>query len=221
MLVCSWLVWFDVRPCPAVVVAYLTPSRAVAGEQFESDLMLAGSADAIGDVIELINVDIVQSTINTAALSDYSRVRFDARPQFALWHDGQQFGSGSPGFESQIVLDSFLPSEPIPYEITTTDPFSVGTLTFDFGGLGLQPGDTITLDILGRDDGTATRTTSIAIRASGASETTLVNPAFSSPNGSEKSVFTIATAIPEPGPIVFLATTLLGAVVCRRSRRRA
>ncbi len=180
--------------------------------------MLAGTADAIGDVIELINLDIVQSTINAAALTDYSRVRFDARPQFAPWHDGQQFGSGSSGFESQIVLDSYLPDEPIPYEITTTDPFAVGTLTFDYSGLGMQPGDTVTLDIFGRDDGSATRTTSIAVRASGESVTMLVNPEFSSPNGSEKSVFRI-TAIPEPGSVAFLAATLWGVSACHRRRR--
>ncbi|MCS7469614.1 hypothetical protein NZK35_23435 [Stieleria sp. ICT_E10.1] len=214
----GWFGCLSVQPCPADVVAYLTPSRAATGERFETDLVFSGTADAVGDIVEWINLDIVKSTINAVPLTDYGRVRFDATARFASWFDGRQFGSGSPGFESQIVLESFLPDPPVPFEITSTDAFEIGTLTFDYSGLGLQPGDTITLDIFGGNDGSSTRTTSVAIRPSGAQQTMLVDPLFSSPLGSERSVFTIPTAIPEPSATLFLSLTLLGVCV-RRSRR--
>ncbi|QDV41581.1 hypothetical protein Enr13x_14240 [Stieleria neptunia] len=217
----GWFGCLSVRPCPADIVAYLAPSRAATGERFETDLVLSGTADAIGDVVEWINLDIVESTINATPLTDYGRVRFDARTTFAAWFDGRQFGTGSAGFESQIVLESFLPAPPVPFEITNTDPFEIGTLTFDYSGLGLQPGDTITLDIFGVPDGSSTRTTSIAIRPSGAQQTMLVNPVYTSPLGSEQSRFTIPTAIPEPGSAAFLMATLLGVYVrrCRRGEK--
>ncbi|MDV6031807.1 MAG: hypothetical protein F9B45_17290 [Phycisphaera sp. RhM] len=214
---CAFGCW-SVQPCPAEIVAHLTPSRAATGERFETDLVFSGTADAVGDLVEWINLDIVKSTINAVPLTDYGRVRFDAAARFASWFDGRQFGTGSAGFESQIVLESFLPNPPVPFEITSTDAFEIGTLTFDYSGLGLQPGDTISLDIFGGSDGSSTRTTSVAIRPSGTSLTTLVNPAFTSASGSERSAFTIPTAIPEPSAALFLSLTLLG-VGMRRSRR--
>lgn len=213
-----WFGCLSVQDCPADIVAYLTPSRADTGERFQTDLVLSGTADAVGDMVEWINLDIVKSTINAVPLTDYGRVRFDATARFASWFDGRQFGSGSAGFESQIVLESFLPDPPVPFEITSTEAFEIGTLTFDYSGLDLQPGDTITLDIFGGNDGSSTRTTSVAIRSSDTQETIYVNPVFSSSLGSEQSVFAIPTAIPEPGSTVFLISTLLGVCV-RRSRR--
>ena len=215
-LVASFCV--DLRPSRAAIVAYLTESRALPGERFETDLVFSGSLDMIGDVIELINLDVLNSKINALPISDFSRVRFDASARFAPWQDGQQFGT-SPGFESQVTLDSFAAPTPTPFPISDTDPFTVGTLTFDYGGLGLQTGDSVTLDIRGRNDGTATRTTSIAIRPLGTSMTMLVNPEFSSPAGTERSTFTIVTAIPEPSLATALSLVCIGAVMRRRPRR--
>lgn len=92
----------------------------------------------------------------------------------------------------------------------------VGTFRFDYAGITLQTGDTITLDIFGRDDGTPGRTTSVAIRESGGSQTQLINPDFTSPLGSFQTTFGI-TAIPEPSSVGMLLFTA-GCLFPRRRR---
>ena len=201
----------------AEIVAFLTEARAAGGERFESDLVMSGTAEMIGDTIELINLDVFLTTVNAAPLADFTKVRFDAASRFLPWQDDQQFGMTPGFFESIVVLDSFATGSAEPFTITDTDPFTIGTLTFDYSSFGLQEGDTITLDILGRNDGSQTRTTSVAIRPSGSALTTLVDPDFSTPAGSEQSLFTI-TAIPEPGAGMFLAA--LGVAICARRRRK-
>ena len=215
------------QTCPAAVVAFLTTSRAISGERFETDLMFAadprdplipGEPGVIGDQIEWINLDIFNSLVNAAPLTDFGRVRFDSAPRFADWQDGQQFGL-TPSFESVVVLDSFASSPVSPFTIVDIDPFIIGTFTFDYSGLGLQPGDKITLDLSGRNDGSSTKTTSIAIRSASTSTTALFDPDFTSSFGSEITVFQIPTAIPEPGAAVVLGL-LSASVLIRRRRRR-
>ena len=208
------------QPCAAAMVAFLTDSRAATGERFEADLLLAGKPDMIGDEVELINLDIFNSLVNATPLTDFGRVRFDSEPRFAPWQDGQQFGV-TPDFESVIVLDAFASVPVSTYPIVDTNPFLVGTFTFDYSGLGLKEGDTITLDLSGREDGTPTRTTSIAIRAQSTSTTVLCDPDFSSSFGSERSIFRIPTAIPEPNAATILALLSLGIFTRRRSKRSA
>ena len=208
-----------ITPCDAAIIASLSEARAISGEKFESDLVMSGTSDAIGDTIEFIELDVILSTVKSEPLSDFSKVRFDASPRFAPWQGDQQFGS-PPGFESRVSLIALPTDGPLPFPITDTNPFRVGTITFDYNGMGLQGGDSITLNIFGRDDGSATRTTSVAIRPAGSSETTFVNPDFSSPAGSERSTFTVPTAIPEPGLSAFLSFAFATVFVGRRSRRQ-
>lgn len=203
--------------CSAEIVAYLTETRAGVGERFETDFVLSGTSDMIGDEIELINLDVVGSSVNSVPISDFTRIRFDASPRFAPWHDGQQFG-GPQTLKSVITLDAFATGSAVAFPIEDTNPFLIGTLTFDYGGLGLQVGDSISLNILGTNDGSATRTTSVGIRASGASDLALVNPDFSSPAGSQLTTFTITTAIPEPGSAVILSLACIGVIARRRPR---
>lgn len=203
--------------CSAAIVGFLTDSRMISGERFQSDLLLAADAGMVGDEIELINLDLFHSRINSGRLTDFGRVRFDSAPRLAAWQDGQQFGV-TPGFESVIVLDAYANASALPYPITDTDPFFVGTFTFSYGGLGLGVGDTITLDLSGRDDGSASKTTSIAIRTSSSSTTALFEPDFSTSFGSETSVFQVPTAIPEPGAFAVLGLLVVG-VFARRRRR--
>lgn len=215
LLVCEFCL-LQTGTSQAEIVAFLTEARPAGGERFESDLVMSGTAGMIGDTVELINLDVFFTTVNAAPLTDFTKVRFDAASRFLPWQDDQQFGM-TPGFESVVVLDSFATVSAEPFTITDTDPFTIGTLTFDYSSFGLQEGDTIRLDILGRNDGSQTRTTSVAIRPSGSALTTLVDPDFSTPAGSEQSLFTI-TAIPEPGAGMFLAA--LGVAVCARRRRK-
>jgi len=210
---------FGIDRCDAAIVAYLSETRQVVGERFESDLVMSGSADMIGDEIELISLDVVRSTVKTVPLADFTLVRFDAAPRFADWQGDQQFGV-NPGFESSIALDSFASGTAVPFPIVNTNPFEVGILTFDYSGLGLQIGDSITLNVFGQNDGTTTRTTSVAIRPSGSTMTTLVNPEFTSEAGSEQSTFTLSTTVPEPGGVIMLAAGVL-AIVTRRRKRSA
>lgn len=208
----------DANPCHGAIFAFLTKARDSGSEQFQTDLMFAGSADMVGDDIELVNLDIFNSTVNSVPLSGYSRVRFDAAPVFLPWHDGTQFGD-TVGSESVITLDSFATVTALPFTIADTNPFRFGTFTFDYQGLGLQIGDTITLDLLGRDDGTSTRTTSIAVRPSGTTTTLLIDPDFSSLPNAFRSSFTLTTAIPEPSGLAVLVFAAVGLVSWRRSRR--
>jgi hypothetical protein len=210
----------DSGQCEGSIVAYLTEAQVVSPERFETDLMLFGSADRIGDEIELINLDIVKSTIRSQPLTDFERVWFDAAPPFAPWQSDQQFGM-TPGFESIIVLDAFASGGAIPYPLTDTNPFRVGTLTFDFSGLGLQVGDSITLNIAGQDDDSQTRTTSIAIRPSGSSMTILLNPEFPTNGETERSTFTLVTAVPEPGVACLLTFAIVSMLMRRRNRKRS
>jgi hypothetical protein len=200
--------------CRAAIVMGFSESRSLAGEQFETDLVLSATTDQIGDEIEGINLDIVQSTINGQPLTEFGRVRFDATPTFAPWFDGAQFGEISGG-ESQLLLNTFATDAAEPFPITDTDPFLVGTFRFDYSGLGLTAGDTATLNLLGEDDGSGTRTTSILLRRNGETTSQFVNPAFNLPGGSESRSFMI-TAIPEPDALFLI---LVGIGVCRLPRR--
>lgn len=208
----------SVTSSDAAIIAYLTEARSVAGERFESDLVMSGTADMIGDEVELINLDVIRTTVQSVQVTDFTKLRFDAAPRFALWQAGQQFG-GTPGFESQIVLDSFAVTGAMSFPIADTSPFQIGTITFDYSGLGLKVGDSITLNIFGANDGSATRTTSVAIRPSGSAVTILQNPDFSSPAGSEQITFTIPTAIPEPSSVLLLCIVSVAFFTGRRPRR--
>ena len=117
-----------------------------------------------------------------------------------------------------IFLDAFANAPPVPFPVTDTNPFRVGTFTFDYGGLGLQLGDSVTLDIFGRDDGSATRTTALAVRPPGSAMTIQINPDFATPPGSARSVFTI-TVIPERGSPIVLAMICVLVGTRRRTRR--
>ncbi len=206
----------SVAAARAEVVGYLTSAREAGANHFETDLFLFGSADRVGSVIEWINLDIANSTVAGQPLTEYSRVVFGASPAFQPWAAGESFGSGDPGFESQISLDSFAPSA-APYPIDDTDPFRIGTFRFDYAGIVLQPGETIRLDIAGRDDGTPSQTTSIAVRGTD-QVTRLFDLPFESPFGSSVAEFSDPTVIPEPGVAVWL-TVVLGVAWCGRRRR--
>ena len=72
-----------ITPCDAAIIASLSESRAISGEKFESDLVMSGTSDAIGDTIEFIELDVILSTVKSETLSDFTKVRFDASPRFA------------------------------------------------------------------------------------------------------------------------------------------
>lgn len=199
------------------VVGYLTSARGAGGNHFETDFFLFGSADRVGSVIEFINLDIANSTVAGQPLTEYSRVDFQAAPAFQPWAAGESFGSGDSGFRSQISLDSFAPSAET-FLIENTDPFRVGTFRFDYGGIVLAPGETIRLDISGRDDGTQSQTTSIAVRGTD-QVTRLFDLPFTSSFGTSVAEFPDTTVIPEPGVGIWLAA-VFGAVWFGRRRQR-
>ncbi|MEO1525857.1 MAG: hypothetical protein AAFX06_10495 [Planctomycetota bacterium] len=201
----------------AEIVGFLDGARAIGGERFESDLFLAATAGRIGDDIELISLDIINSTIEGSPLTDFGRVQFDAAPTFAPWQASEQFGT-TPGFESQILLDGFAPGAVV-FTLANTSPFRIGTFTFDYSNLGLQEGDSITLDIVGVSDGTSTLTTSVAVRDNPSGATELINPDFSTPSGSGQVNF-IVTAIPEPGPTMAIFLIAVASTLQRRRQAR-
>ncbi len=197
-------------------IGYLTPAREAGATRFETDLYFAGASAAVGSEIELINLDIANSTVAGQALKQYARVAFLPAPAFDPWHDGAGFGS-TPGFESQITLDAFAAPAAVTYVVEDAGPFRVGTFRFDYDGIVLQPGETIRLDVSGRDEGADSRTTSMAVR--GADQMTrLVDLQFTSPLGSAVAEFPRPTVIPEPPLAVWLAA-VVGAAVCGRRRR--
>lgn len=202
----------------AEIIGFLDGVRDVGGERFQSDFFLAGTAGRIGDDIELITLDVINSEINGSALADFSRVRFDASPTFVPWQAGEQFGV-TPGFESQILLDAFAPGAVV-FTLADTNPFRIGTFTFDYSNLGLHPGETITLDIVGVSDGSATLTTSVAVRDNPSGATELLNPNFSTGLGSGQVAFTVS-AIPEPTGAMMCLMTTFALGLARRRRRRA
>ncbi|MEL6104977.1 MAG: hypothetical protein AAFU85_03020 [Planctomycetota bacterium] len=206
----------SVSSAKAEVIGFLDGVRDIGGERFQSDFFLAGTSARIGDDIELITLDVINSQVAGTALADFTRVTFDASPTFVPWQAAEQFGV-TPGFESQILLDAFAPGAVV-FTLADTNPFRVGTLTFDYSNLGLQTGETITLDIVGVSDGSATLTTSVAVRDNPSGVTELLNPNFSTALGSGQIAFTVS-AIPEPsGAVMCLMAFSLGLAGRRRRR---
>lgn len=202
----------------AAVIGYLDGPRAVGATQFETDFFLEVTPDSVGGEIELINLDIINSTINGAAVSDFTRVVFTPSTTFGPWQAGSQFGS-AVGFESRVVLDGFAGVGAIPFPLADTNPIRVGQLRFDFAGLGLQSGDSITLDIVGTNDGSGVLTTAVAVREPGAFLTTLENPDFGTASGPGQVTFSI-TAVPEANGVLALALLFFTKRVGRRKKRR-
>ena len=155
--------------------------------------------------------------VGDAPLADFSRVTFAPAARFDPWDDGSQFGS-TPGFESQISIDAFASPAAVNYVIDDEVPFRVGTLRFRVAGIALRSGETVRLDISGRDDGSSSRTTSVAIRGTDGI-TRLVDPQFNSPLGSAVAQYPPVVAIPEPATVCLLVAIgiLLGS---SRTRRR-
>ena len=185
------------HPSSAAVIASLTtPRETPLSRRFEADLQLQFSADLIGGDFEFLNLDIVNSSINGTPLGVFSFVEFEAAIPFDDWQDDTSFGV-NPGFESQMMLDAYANATSAPFSIPDTNPITVGTFTVSYGSLGLVPGDTLTLDIVGVDDGSASMTTSLAIVEPGMIVPTLVNPTF------QPGARTITVAaIPEPSASV-------------------
>ena len=201
----------------AEFIGYLNAIRPLAGQEFETDFFLVPDASQVGGEIEFISLDILESNLNGVALADYGRVQFNASAPFAAWQDETLFGLNA-GFESQLVLDGFNVGA-TPYSITNVDPILIGTFSFDYSGLGFDTGDTVTLDVVGVDDGSGTYTTNLAARASGDLISEVVNPNFATPTGPSFRTLTIG-AVPEPGSgiLVLFATGVF--VTLRRPIRQ-
>ena len=201
--------------------------RELANEKFEADFFLQAMTDSIGDDLEFINIDMINSNVSGTPL-DPTRVEFHASTRdhdFVTWQAGAQFGDMGFGFESVVSLAIFDTSQA--YTLPTS-PFLVGTFTVDYSGLGLTIGDSVTLDITGVDDGTGSRTTSVAVtkdRGLLTEVTEFIDPTFSSSNGPGARTFTLSSGPPPPPPPAVpeptsLLITLSGLLAASRIRRR-
>jgi hypothetical protein len=205
------------RHSHADLVAYLTDAEAAGPQQFETGLYFQGSEEFVGQQIEFINLDIIHSRVGEEPLDQFGRVTFQAAPPLAPWQSQHAFGT-LPGFESQLVLDSYAVPEAVPFPVVDTNPFHVGTFRVDYAGLGLQPGQTITLNVSGRDDASGSRTTSVAVAEAAGEPVRLIDPLFSSPRGTDTSVYSVPTAIPEPSAATWLALIAWINIFLRRKR---
>lgn len=203
----------------AEIFASLGPARDLGGERFEADFFFAASSDRIGDRIELLNFDIFNSTINDTPLADYTRMSLELAPGFENWQGDQRFGQSSGFFASVVTLTGFG-GDAEPYTLVDSNEFRVSTFVFDYSGLGLQVGDSVTLDLSGRPDGSDTLTSAIGINSAETGQTENLDLTFTTNDGvsSSQTTFTIATAIPEPASTLVLA--LAGAcIACTRGSR--
>ncbi|MEL6105727.1 MAG: PEP-CTERM sorting domain-containing protein [Planctomycetota bacterium] len=155
--------------------------------------------DSVGDDLEFINIDMINSNVNGTPL-DPNRVQFQASTvdhDFAEWQGTEQFGA-TAGFENEISLDAFA-GIGTPYTLTPA-AFLVGTFTVDYSGLGLVNGDQVTLDITGVDMGLGSRSTSVAIFDPSTFVSVLVDPDFSTSAGPGARIFTLSSGPPPPPP---------------------
>lgn len=207
----------------AGLIGGLGPVRELANNTFEVDFFVAAMADIVGDQLDFINLDVVNTSVNSVPVTDFDRVEFSAVGEFAPWQGTEQFGQ-TVGFESVVSLDAFTPGA-TSVTFNDTTPTQVGTFLFDYSGLGLGVGDQVTLDISGANDGTLTRTTSGAVFDTMTLISELQDFDFSTSLGPDSRTFTIMNGggggvIPEPNAIMLVL--LSGATLSlRRSRRRS
>ena len=180
--------------------------------RFEVDLQLEFSADWVGGEIEFLNLDVVNSNVNGTPIDLFNVIEFEARLPFDSWQIESRFGANPGVFRSQMLLDSFAGATSTPFLITDTEPVKVGTFTMNYVSLAALPGDDVTLDVIGVDDGSPTKTTSLAMVAPGASVPSFVDPVF------EPGARTVTVvAVPEPSVIAVVAVAC-AALLCRRRR---
>lgn len=213
LLACTATLLLLGRRCNAEMVAYLSDARAVSSHQFASDLVFRATADHIGDELEFVEIDLSLSTVSETSLTNFSLVQFDAAFPFSEWQ-ATSFGQ-NPDSPSRLVMEPFSPPGTDVFSIVDTNPFLIGTLTFDFSSLALSDGDTVRLDITGIDDGTEVRTTAVSLRSAG--ESTLLDLTYTDPNGGPTTSYTI-TSIPEPG-VLSIGLFFSTGVLLRRRRR--
>lgn len=197
----------------AEVTAFLSKPRDTPLQaKFEVDLQLQFSPDLVGGEVELLNLDVINSRVNGTPFTFFNLVKFQASLPFDAWAVDTEFGSDT-GFESQMIINAFGNTSSMPFAIADTDPVSIGTFTFNYGPLGLQPGDQITLDVTGIDEGNVSRTTSVAITEPGMTVPRLFNPIFS------PGLRTVTiSAVPEPGSLALVLFASLGLI---RPRHRS
>lgn len=133
--------------CQGDVIGSLGEIRVTGAASFERDLSFRVTGDLVGGELELVNLDIVNSTINGQPLSDFSLVQFNPAPTFVPWQAGQRVG-----LESQMSLDAFASVGAVPFPLQSPDAFFAGTFQVDLSPSGLSPGEAMTLNTLGVDD---------------------------------------------------------------------
>ncbi|QDV47330.1 hypothetical protein Enr13x_72390 [Stieleria neptunia] len=224
------------RPhCQAGVLGGLRNIRQLAGEdKFEVDFFIAADSSGLNTVgldLDLVELDIFNSTVNSTALAGvaplagdpnaYSRVTLGLTAPFDAWLDGsdqQRFGPVTRSDPARAVWSAFDTGSPR-YPMTNSAPFQFGTFTFDYSGLGLGIGDSITLDITGKVDpnDNSLRTSSAAVFPIGG-DSKVLNFEFGTV-GESSLTFTLTSGsggggggsggvVPEPGS----GLTLLGLV---------
>ncbi|WP_197454539.1 hypothetical protein Pla52nx_001246 [Stieleria varia] len=203
-------------PAAAEITVVLSEARdQPTVQKFEVDLQLTFTDDLFNGDLEFVNLDIINSSYNGNPLTHFGLVQFQATAPFDDWQGGSQFG-GPPGFESQVMLDAFASAMSSPETVLNGDPITIGTFTFNYQPLGLMEGDTVTLDVFGFDDGSGSRTTSVAFRNPADLLPRLVNPVFA-----PQSRTIVVSAVPEPFGILFLSAVSLPLIACRRRRQRS
>ena len=234
-------------PCAAGLLGGLKNVRDLAPEsKFEVDFFIAansgGDVNTIGLDLELVEFDIINSKVNSGFLSSVvplagqvnpnSRVSFLPSVPFASWFDGsdiQRFGNTSGTSPSRAVFDAYVGGTS-GVNLPDATEFLFGTFTVDYSGLGLEVGDSVTLDVSGVDDtndpdGLLKTTAASVFPVMG--DAKLINFEFGL-IGESMITFTLTSSgggggvIPEPGSgLIFLGLAGLSWTTRRRRRSRS
>ncbi len=150
-----WLLVTTAASCfagVAGVTGLLSDFRHDAVSQtLEIDLSLAFDNSLQGQLFELLDLDIIETKLNNRPFERFSLFEFATASPFSDWYDGtlfQDLGTPPTGLETRLLLYSPVGNS---FTIVDTQPVLFGTLTLNYGPLGLKDGDSITIDLAGAE----------------------------------------------------------------------
>ncbi len=208
----------------AGVTGFLSDFRHDSVSQtLEIDLSLAFDNSLQGHLFELLELDIIETKLNNQPFERFSLFDFSTATQFSDWYDGtlfQDLGTPPTGLETRLLLFSPAGNS---YTIVDNQPVLFGTLTLNYGPLGLKDGDSITIDLAGAEfpdpnnPGQNTRTTALFLQTPDPNtDGDFYLPAFSPRN----RTFVLGggpVVIPEPASgSIFLLAVGMGLLARRR-----
>ena len=157
-----------------VVYGGLSEFREVSAGVLESDLYMSVSADlaGVGNELIAIETDVFHSHViksGTTTSIGVGEITFDAKNEFDDWQDSTSLEVGDldpvpPRIKIVEILDYYSFSfQSTPKILTDTQPFLLGTFRVDYTAFNLGVGDSVTLDITGRNSTLGTPSTSATV----------------------------------------------------------